>query len=56
MNDHVPFVGAVGAMAGLSLGQWNEIVGITVGALTGIYVIIKTIILIRDWRNAKKEK
>lgn len=56
MNDHVPFVGAGGTMASISLGQWNEIVGITVGVLTGIYVIIKTIKLIRDWRNANKTK
>ena len=56
MNDHVPFVGAGGALASVSLGQWNEIVGITVGALTGIYVIIKTIILIREWINANEEE
>lgn len=56
MNDHVPFVGAGGTMASLSLGQWNEIVGITVGVLTGIYVVFKTVALIRNWKNAKQEE
>ena len=56
MNDHVPFVGAGGALASVSLGQWNEIVGITVGCLTGIYVTVKLIMLLRESKNGKKEE
>ena len=56
MNDHVPFVGAGGALASVSLGQWNEIVGITVGCITGVYVTIKLIMLLKEYRNGKEEK
>jgi len=56
MNDHVPFVGAGGALASVSLGQWNEIVGIAVGCITGVYVTIKLIMLLKEYRNGKEEK
>lgn len=51
--DHVPFVGVGGALASIGLGHVNEIVGITVGVLTGIYIIFKTIKLLQEWKNGK---
>tara|TARA_R100000808_G_scaffold7902_1_gene22693 strand:- start:7191 stop:7370 length:180 start_codon:yes stop_codon:yes gene_type:complete len=53
MNDHVPFVGAGGTLASLSLGQWNEVIGITVGVLTGIYVIIRIVLLCKSLKEDK---
>ena len=47
MNDHVPFIGAGGTLASLGLGTWNEIVGITVGCMTAVYLAIKIFFLLR---------
>ena len=56
MNDHVPFIGAGGTVASVSLGQWNEIVGITVGVITGVYVTVKLVLLLKDLKNAENNK
>ena len=56
MNDHVPFIGAGGTVASVSLGQWNEIVGITVGVITGVYVTVKLVLLLKDLKNAENKK
>ncbi len=56
MNDHVPFIGAGGTLASVSLGQWNEIVGITVGVITGVYVTVKLVLLLKDLKNAENKK
>lgn len=56
MNDHVPFVGAGGTLASLSLGQWNEVIGITVGVLTGIYVIIRICKSLKEDKDGEKEE
>ncbi len=54
MNDHVPFIGAGGTLASLGLGTWNEIVGITVGLMTAVYLAIKIALLLRkDCCNKK---
>lgn len=39
--DKTPFIGFAGAIGSISLGQLDEIVGLTAGVLTCIYLLIR---------------
>jgi|MDTB01.1.fsa_nt_gb hypothetical protein len=45
--DRTTLIGASGGIATFSLGQWNEILGIAVGAVTLIYLTIKVVKLLK---------
>jgi hypothetical protein len=51
MNDTTPIVGMAGTSLSLSLGQWNELLGILAGALTCVYMIWKLVRYYKDGRS-----
>ena len=52
MNDSTPLIGMLGTGLSLTLGQWNEILGICAGSLTCAYMIWRLIIL---YKGGKKQ-
>lgn len=49
--DHNSIVGTLGTILTLTLSQINTIVSLAVGLVTFVYMVIKTVNLIRDRRN-----
>lgn len=48
MNDEkTAFLGLVGTVASLSLAEINSLVGVMAGIATVVYVVTKTVLLIR---------
>jgi hypothetical protein len=48
MNDSTTILGTIGTIASFTLGQWNNVVGITAGLFTIAWVIFK---FIRDTKE-----
>lgn len=46
-NDPTPFVGVVGTVATIGLGEVHLLIGIVVGLATLVYVVTKTAMLYR---------
>tara|TARA_B110000305_G_scaffold196803_1_gene222087 strand:- start:346 stop:495 length:150 start_codon:yes stop_codon:yes gene_type:complete len=48
MEDKTPLIGFAGAIGSISLGQLDEIVGLTAGALTCLYLLVKLFKLLKS--------
>lgn len=48
IEDKTPFIGFAGAIGSITLGQLNEIVGLTAGALTCLFLLIKLFRLLKS--------
>lgn len=52
MNDTPLIVGWTGTLATVSLGQWNQIIAITCGLVTTVYMAVRLYQAIKD-KNGK---
>jgi len=48
MTDTTPVIGLIGTGLSLTLGQWNEVVGLFAGVLTCTYLVWKLIRFFKD--------
>lgn len=53
--DHNSVVGTLGTVLTLTLSQINTIVSLAVGLVTLVYMVIKTVNLIRDRKNGVQQ-
>lgn len=51
LRDITPVIGTIGAFATISLGEWNDVLGIGIGLMTIVYLAIRIGVAWREFRN-----